>query len=171
MDLVSVIGNFTNPHDIAIDSQKNVYVLDSGNNRVQKFDKTGHSPTSFATGFNNPQGIAIDNATNEVYVVDTGNNLVKRFNSAGVLLKSWGGPTGSGPFNTPIDAAIDSFQNVYISDANNHRIVKTDNNGGIPGEIRNNRKSPKARLRDPTLLPLAKRLCYRIRICGRCRCY
>lgn len=125
-------GNFSNPHDIAIDSQGNVFVLDSGNNRVQKFDKTGHFiSTSFPTTFSNPQGIAVDKATNEVYVVDTGNNLVKRFTNAGVLVKSWGGPSGSGPFNTPVDAAIDSAHNVYVSDANNHRIVKTDNNGNF----------------------------------------
>ena len=37
----------------------------------------------------------------------------------------------SGPFNTPVDAAIDSAHNVYVSDSNNHRIVKTDNNGNF----------------------------------------
>ena len=147
-------GNFTNPHDIAIDSQKNVYVLDSGNKRVQKFDKTGHFiPTSFPTTFNNPQGITVDKATDEVYVVDTGNNLIKKFTNAGVLVKSWGGPTGSGPFNTPIDAAIDSAHNVYVSDANNHRVVKTDNNGAFISKFGATGSRPRPRLRDPTLLP------------------
>ena len=73
----------------------------------------------------------MDRATDEVYVVDTGNNLVKRFTNAGVLVKSWAGPGGSGPFNTPVDATIDSAHNVYVSDSNNHRIVKTDNNGNF----------------------------------------
>ena len=164
-------GQFKNPHDLAIDGNGNVYVLDSGNNRIQKFDKTGHFDLLFhaQSTFNVPQGIAIDKGTNELYVVDTGNNLVKRFDNNGVLVKSWGGPTGKRPFNTPVDVAIDSAHNAYVSDANNHRIVKTDNNGNFLAKFGTTGNQLRPDQRSPRYC-YWQRGCYRIRMGGRCRC-
>ena len=68
-------GEFNGPHGIAIDSLENVYVVDSFNNRVQKFTSDGtfiREWGSFGTGdgqFNNPIGIEVDSSDN-VYVAD-----------------------------------------------------------------------------------------------------
>ena len=34
-------GQFDNPTDVSIDSLDYIFVADSGNDRIQKFDKTG----------------------------------------------------------------------------------------------------------------------------------
>ena len=77
-------SQFNNPHALATDSSGNVYVIDSGNNRVQKFGSDGHFITQWG-GFNSPQGIAVDrtSSSGSVFVVDTGNNLVKKFTNSG----------------------------------------------------------------------------------------
>ena len=129
-------GDFNNPHAVALDSSGNAYVLDSGNNRVQKFDADGNfilqwgSAGSTDGKFNNPQGIAVDRSSGSVYVVDTGNNRVQKFGSTGSFLIKWGSKgSGNSQFNSPAGVAIDSSGNVYVSDVNNHRIAKFNSNG------------------------------------------
>ncbi len=71
-------GQFGFVAGLAVDSVPNVYVADSGNNRVQKFSadgtfllKWGGLPVGAGDGqFNGPGGIAVD-LDQSVYVVDT----------------------------------------------------------------------------------------------------
>ncbi|ORV46278.1 hypothetical protein AWC00_04990 [Mycobacterium conspicuum] len=68
-----VVGH---PEDVAVDTGGNVYVTDSGDNRVMAFMKASHTSKVLPfNGLNHPQGISVDPAGN-VYVVDTGNNRV-----------------------------------------------------------------------------------------------
>lgn len=129
-------GAFNNPHAIAMDSQGNAYVLDSGNNRVQKYDSNGNFILQWGTQgagngqFNNPSGIAIDRSSGNVYVVDTGNNRVQKFSNKGDFLIKWGNNgSGNSQFSEPVGVGIDSSGNVYVTDVNNHRIAKFNSNG------------------------------------------
>ena len=46
------------------------------------------------------------------------------------MTQEWGtAGSGDGEFQNPQDVAIDSLGNLYVSDTNNHRIQKFDNNG------------------------------------------
>lgn len=91
---------------IAIDSQNNVYVVDAGNSRIQKFDKDGTYLLEWGTfGEGDGQfnffnhfgggGIAIDHSDN-VYVSDggffSGLSRVQKFTNQGVFLAKWGEP-------------------------------------------------------------------------------
>jgi NHL repeat/RTX calcium-binding nonapeptide repeat (4 copies)/Bacterial Ig-like domain len=128
-------GEFTSPQGIATDSSSNVYVADTNNNRIQKFNSTGGFLTkwgSLGTGnnqFNGPQGIATDSSDN-VYVADTNNNRILKFNSTGTYITQWGGAgAGDGQFSLPSGVATDSSGNVYVADAGNSRIQKFDSSG------------------------------------------
>ena len=60
-------GQFINPSDIITDKAGNVYVVDSENDRIQKFDNTGKFITKWS--INSPFGVAVD-PNGKVYVID-----------------------------------------------------------------------------------------------------
>lgn len=72
---------FYMPSDIAVDKEGNVYVLDSGNHRIQKFDSQGNFLASYGRHgqgpgeFQYPQSIDID-ADGYIYVSDSGNQKI-----------------------------------------------------------------------------------------------
>jgi sugar lactone lactonase YvrE len=123
-------GQFSSPQDVATDPAGNVYVADTFNHRIQKFDSDNVFLTkwgSFGTGagqFSQPFGVATDPAGN-VYVADSINHRIQRFSSEGTFELSFGSSgTGDGQFNLPNAVAADCRGNVYVADAGNHRIQK-----------------------------------------------
>mgnify|MGYP003336132246 CR=1 FL=1 len=79
---------------MATDADGNLYVADTGNNRIQKFDRTGKFLVKFGTSGSGdgqlfrPGAVAAVNRS--VYVADTGNARVQRFDTNGVYLNQWG---------------------------------------------------------------------------------
>lgn len=123
-------GQFSHPADIAQDPQGGLWVLDAGNNRVEKFNAAGEYLSQFgSTGsgngqFNRPTAIAID-AGGNLWVVDAGNKRVQEFNSAGVYLGQFGSAgTGNGQFagSGPEGIAIDYHGNIWVSDTYGGRL-------------------------------------------------
>lgn len=128
-------GQFDLPREIAIDNSGNVYVVDEGNSRIQKFNSNGTFITkwgSLGSGdgqFIIPAGITIDSSGN-VYVVEFGNHRVQKFNSSGIFISKWGSNgSGDGQFNNPHGVTVDSSGNVYVADWGNHRIQKFNSSG------------------------------------------
>jgi hypothetical protein len=72
------------PHGIAVDSSGNVYVIDTWNKNIQKFDSNGVFITKWGSNgsadgqFNGPSGIAAD-SSGSVYVIDAGKNRIQVF--------------------------------------------------------------------------------------------
>ncbi|HEY3238887.1 MAG TPA: hypothetical protein VGL92_04930 [Acidimicrobiia bacterium] len=65
-----------------------------------------------------------------VIVADTGNNQVAKYTAAGTQVWRIGSHgAGTGQFDNPRDAGVDSAGNVYIADARNSRIVKLSSAG------------------------------------------
>jgi|SRR5215204_5448201 len=68
-------GEFDRPRGIAVDSDGNVYVADSGNNRIQKFNSTGVFLDKWgqrgndAGQFIKPAHVAVD-SNNDIYVTE-----------------------------------------------------------------------------------------------------
>ena len=88
-------GEFNNPTDVAVDSIGNILVADSGNDRIQKFDKDGNFVSEFGqSGQDNGQfdtilGIEIDDKDN-LFVADSENHRIQKFNRDGTFLTSFG---------------------------------------------------------------------------------
>jgi len=149
-------GQFNAPTGIAVDSAGDVYVADTANHRIQKFDDQGNflikwgSSGSGAGQFNAPKGVAVDSAGN-VYVVDSGNNRIQKFTANGSFITAWGsfGP-GPGQFSQPFGVAVDSQDNVFVTDTGNDRVQKFGANGafianwGTTGDGAGQFRSPRA---------------------------
>ncbi len=124
------------PAGMAFDSSGNVYVVDCGNDRVQKFTAMARYLTQWgASGsgdgqFDVPWGIAADAAGN-VYVADEHNHRIQKFTSTGAYLTQWGYvlARGDGQFNAPWEVAVDPAGNVYVADSCNNRIQKFTSTG------------------------------------------
>jgi DNA-binding beta-propeller fold protein YncE len=62
-----------------------VYVADTDNHRIQKFDGNGTFITTWGSQgsaegqFNMPDGISVENLSGTVYVADGGNNRIQAF--------------------------------------------------------------------------------------------
>jgi|SRR5215212_6345718 len=130
-------SRFHNAKGIAVGTNGDLYVVDSGNDRIQRFDKFGrfmHDWGGFGTGngqFNSPTGIAVDVHSNfDVYVTDTGNSRVQRFDRNGVFLNAWGElGRDDGEFDQPKGIAVESDGDILVVDSNNFRIQKFTSDG------------------------------------------
>jgi len=135
-------GQFQDPRGIAVDEEGNIYVVDSGNHRIQKFDSNGKFLIQWGSQgtepgqFQEPWGIAVD-AEGTVYVADTWNHRVQKFDADGTFLLQWGsyrstGGTAVGEegfFWGPRDIAIDATGKVYVTDTGNKRVQVFDPSG------------------------------------------
>ncbi|MBI3741917.1 MAG: hypothetical protein HY257_09205, partial [Chloroflexi bacterium] len=128
-------GTFTQIWGMAVDKNGNVYVTDTWNHRIQKFDANGKFLKMWGTNgdtrgianidpdkFYGPRAIALD-AQNNLLITDTGNKRVLKFTADGVPLAQYGG-FGSeiGLFQEPVGIAVDAQGNVYVADTWNQRI-------------------------------------------------
>jgi DNA-binding beta-propeller fold protein YncE len=111
-------GQFKYPYGIAIDSLGNVYVADTGNDRIQKFDPNGNFIVkwgSYGTGdgqFSIPDGVAVDLSGN-AYVADNGNQRIQRFDLNGNFITKWD-VTKAASFGLG-GIALDPLGNVYVT--------------------------------------------------------
>ncbi|HEX2914554.1 MAG TPA: 6-bladed beta-propeller [Chloroflexia bacterium] len=127
-------GQFIGLIDLAVDAKDNVYVVDSSNHNIQKFDSQGNFLSSWGNSdqMPYPTAIALDSQGN-IYIAELGDShRIQKFNSQGQFLQEWGSfGSGPGQFNTPLGLAFDAKDNLYVADSNNHRIQKFDKQGNF----------------------------------------
>jgi hypothetical protein len=128
-------GQFNSPWGIAVDNSGNVYVVDTGNNRVQKFTSSGAYVTKWGSAgsgngqFNEPYGIAVDNS-GFLYVVDRKNVRVQQFSLTGTFLVQWTtDPNDWG--SDPHGIAIYGSGILYITDFSNHHVSRFTTTGAL----------------------------------------
>jgi sugar lactone lactonase YvrE len=132
--------NFKNPRAIAIDSMDNIYVADSGNSQIKKFDSAGKLLLSWGSfgpengQFRNPSGILVDQKY--VYIADTGNARIQKFDKNGTFVLTWGTyGDGRGLFHTPVALAEDRGGDIFVSDSETNKIQIFDFNGKYVDEL------------------------------------
>ena len=130
-------GQFKEPHNIAFDSKGDMWVSDSGNNRIEEFKENKYERKIGTEGSGNnqlrdPQGIVFD-SKNDLWVADTLNNRVEEFNEKYEYVTQFGtSGAGNGQFSEPRGIGIDAQGNVWAVDTNNDRVEKWVPNGAGP---------------------------------------
>jgi len=130
------------PRDIAFDEQGYLYVSDTGNKRIVKYDANGQMVAAVgglgdAHGqMQEPVGLAVsrpaDSRQIEVFVADTWNKRIQVFDTNLNFLRSWPvyGWDGMSVVEKPYLAA-DGQGNIYATDPEAYRVVKFDRNGTL----------------------------------------
>ncbi len=144
------------PYGVALDNNGNLYIADSGNNRVRKVAPDGSIGTvagNGTSGFSGdggpataaelagPSGLAVDVSGN-LYIADRLNNRIRKVSSDGTISTvagrgevypplGDGGPATSAALAGPLGVAVDAAGNLYIADSSFFAVRKVSPAGII----------------------------------------
>jgi hypothetical protein len=129
-------GQFKEPVGVAVNDSTeplvepaagDVYVVDRGNGRVERFSSAGVYISQFngaetpAKGFSEPGGIAVDASgsaldpsAGDVYVEDVGHKVIDKFSSTGVYISQLTETTGGSTFGRLSGVAVDRFGSLWV---------------------------------------------------------
>jgi uncharacterized protein (TIGR03437 family) len=136
------------PSAVVLDAAGNLYIADTGNNRVRKVSFSANSIVTVAgsgtagytgDGFpavnaelNSPRGLAFDSAGN-LYIADSANHVIRMVSAATKNITTVAGngalgyngdnlPPTKAELAYPLGVALDAAGNIYIADSQNFRI-------------------------------------------------
>jgi uncharacterized protein (TIGR03437 family) len=132
------------PERIALDSVGNLYIADSGNNRIRKVSGgiittvagngyegySGDGGLATSASLSDPSGVAVDPAGN-ILIADDLNNRIRKVSggmittiagNGAVAYAGDGGAAVGASFSNPSGVAVDSAGNVYIADTYSYRV-------------------------------------------------
>jgi DNA-binding beta-propeller fold protein YncE len=124
---------------LAIDNAGNLLTVDD-DNKILKITQQGVVSTFLPNIFSLIIGIAVDNDSGNLYITEGPMSIIKKVTPSGNLISQFGvgiagwadGSYTQAQFNYPQAVAIDSTSgNVYVPDADNHRIRRIDKDGYV----------------------------------------
>jgi sugar lactone lactonase YvrE len=143
------------PEALALDAAGNLYVGDSGSNRIRRvarngvittvagngtFGSSGDHGIATAAKIGTVTGIAVDRKGN-LYLSDATSDRIRKVSSKGIITTVGGngkfGYSGDGrpalkaTLNSPAGLAVDRVGNLYLADSSNHRVRKISAAGTI----------------------------------------
>jgi sugar lactone lactonase YvrE len=135
-----------NPYAVAVDPAGNLFIADTGHNRIRKVDAAGIITTVAGDGnsafsgdggaatsaeLDYPVGMAFD-AAGDLLISDSSNNRIRMVDAAGTIttlagegspgFAGDGGPAGAAKLSSPASVAVDKAGNLFIADSNNARV-------------------------------------------------
>ena len=121
------------PRGIFVNTKFNLYVADSGNNRIQLF-QYGHFNATTTLGTGAPGTISLDwplavvlDADGYLFIADRDHHRIVGANPYGFrcIVGCTGiNGTASNQLNSPRSLAFDSYGNIFVADRDNHRVQK-----------------------------------------------
>jgi len=154
---LAIYATLKSPAGVAVDASGNVYIADTGSNKIRKVTSatgiislvagtgapgsTGDGGSAINATLNSPAGIAVD-ASGNVYIADTVSNKIRKVavttgiitTVAGTGTAGHGGDGGAATLATiegPKGVALDASGNLYIADTVSNRIRKVTVATGI----------------------------------------
>jgi sugar lactone lactonase YvrE/predicted esterase len=150
-----VLAGIYFPTAVAVDAVGNLFVADTGNQRIRKVSTNGTITTLAGTGvvgfagdggpatsaqLYEPRGLALDGQGN-LFVADSYNHRIRKVSVDGTIsavagtgrrgFSGDGGPAAAAQLNFPEGVAVDSAGNLFIADSANHRVRKVTPDGMI----------------------------------------
>jgi trimeric autotransporter adhesin len=132
-------ANLNQPSGVALDSQGNIYIADTGNARIRKVSSSGTISTVAGNGMvsysgdggsatgaqlNGPLGVAADNTEN-LFIADSQNGVVRTVKKGAIT------SVGGGTLVIPRGVATDAAGNAYVADAQDNRVRKIAIDGTV----------------------------------------
>jgi sugar lactone lactonase YvrE len=149
-DGVGASASFNSPSALALGPDGNLYVADTGNNRIRKISLTGQVSTVAGDGtagyvdgpaasaqFNGPIGLAVS-GSGDIYVADTYNDVIRKITTEGQVTTIAGGGTpgyADGEqkgvlFDTPSGIVV-AGNDMIVADTGNSRLRKISPEGSV----------------------------------------
>jgi sugar lactone lactonase YvrE len=150
-DGAGAAASFNTPSALTIDSNGNLYVADTGNNRIRKVTPQGEVSTiagdgiaGYADGpaaqarFNGPIGVAVD-ANGNLFVADTYNDRIRMISPDGQVTTIAGagtpgyadGDRNNSLFDTPCGVIANTDGSLIVADTGNDRLRKIAPDGNV----------------------------------------
>jgi uncharacterized protein (TIGR03437 family) len=145
----SLPGVLAGPHLISLDAIDELYVADTGNNRIAVLPSVptagNNPPVLFSiAGLNNPYAVFVDPVSGTIWVSNTNQNQVLQY-ASGVSIIENAMPSATLSVFGPVSVATDPFGNPVIAEGGANRvgfyypaIDYTTSAGGVPGQLSGN---------------------------------